>query len=228
MTRNSTFFFALRWAAAYAVTECAAVVAASLVLAMTWQLVVLCALFEGAVLGLLQGLLLHGSRGRLVLNWTLATAAGVLLGRFIEYGADVSPWAAAIIGLPAIVQIVAGVALGAVVGGATGSVQALQLRGKVAHPLGWIAVCSAAWALALPALLFVGAATARLSALPLWQSASLVLGAFVAVGALAGAIEGTGLGWMLRMMGRDRNAAAPVERPGRTTRPAAGLVHSGS
>jgi hypothetical protein len=190
----------------YAATECVAVIVASLVVAMTWPWVVGCALIEGTLLGLGQGWLLHGKRGSLVLRWTLATAAGVLIGRFIEYSADISPAAAGVLTLPLALQILAGAVLGAVVGAASGSFQALLLRGRVEHPLRWIAVCSAAWALTLPGLLVVGAAAQQLSALSLWQSALAVIGLFVAVGALAGAIEGAGLAWLF--------AARELERAG--------------
>lgn len=170
---------------------------ASLAFAMTWPWVGACALIEGTLLGLGQGWLLHGKRGALVLRWTLATAAGVLAGRFIEYQADISPAATAMLATPPALQILGGVVLGAGVGAASGSFQALLLRGTVDRPYRWIAVCSAAWALTLPALLIVGAAAQQLMALTLWQAALAVMGLFVAVGTVAGAIEGAGLSWML-------------------------------
>ena len=202
MIKDPAVSLTLRWAAVYAVTECVAVVVASLVVAMTWPLVALCALIEGTLLGLVQGWLLHGKRGTLVLSWALATAAGVLVGRFIEYSADISPAAVAILGMPLAVQILAGVLLGAVVGAASGSFQALLLHDRVDHPFQWIAICSAAWALTLPGLLLVGAAIEGLSAVALWQGTLAVFSLFLTFGALTGAIEGAGLSWMLRAAGR--------------------------
>ena len=122
------------WAATYAATECMVVVLASIVFATTWPWVALCASVEGALLGFAQGWLLRGLRPRLLFNWTLATIAGLLLGRFIEYSADLSPLAAALLRSPFVVQIVAGAALGAVVGAASGLFQALLLRGVILHP----------------------------------------------------------------------------------------------
>lgn len=194
---------AVRWAVVYAATECIAVVVASLAFATTWQWVVSCALIEGTLLGLGQGWLLHGKHGTLVLRWTLATAAGVLAGRFIEYQADISPAATAMLATSPAVQILGGVVLGAVVGAVSGSFQAMLLRGTVDRPFRWIAVCSAAWALTLPTLLIVGAAAQQLTALTLWQAALAVMGLFIAVGMVAGAIEGVGLSWMLGAAGRE-------------------------
>jgi hypothetical protein len=198
MSNDSAVSFTLRWAAVYAVTECIAVVAASLVAATTWPLVLLCAVIEGTLLGFGQGWLLYGKRVSPVLRWVPATIAGVLAGRFIEYGADISPAARTILTMPLEVQILAGLVLGAAVGAASGSFQALLLRGRVAHPLQWIAVSSVAWGVSLPALLLVGAAVEGLSAVTLWQGTLAVLGLFLAIGAVAGAIEGTGLSVMFR------------------------------
>lgn len=68
----------------------------------------------------------------------------------------------------------------------------------------WIGACSAACALTLPALLIVGAATEQLSKLALWQGALAVLGLFIVIGAVTGAIEGIGLSNMMRAAGRKK------------------------
>lgn len=200
------------WAGAYAATECIVVVLASLVFATTWPWVALCACVEGALLGLAQGWLLRGIRRRLAFDWTLATVAGLLLGRFIEYTADLSPVAGALLRSPFIVQISAGAALGAIVGAASGSFQALLLRGVIRHPYRWIAVCGAAWALTLPALLVVGFAGEQLSGIPVWRAAVALLVLFAGIGAGTGAIEGLGLTWLLQAPERQCRPVLRLDR----------------
>lgn len=211
----------------YAATECIAVVVASLTFAMTWPWVGACALIEGTLLGLGQGWLLHGKHGALVLRWTLATAAGVLAGRFIEYQADISSAATSMLAMPPALQILGGVVLGAVVGAASGSFQALLLRGTVDHPYRWIAVCSAAWALTLPALLIVGAATQQFMTLAPWQAALGVMGLFVIVGTVVGAIEGAGLSWLLGSSERERASAHHFDQRSSIPRRSASLTGLG-
>jgi hypothetical protein len=198
------------------VTECVAVVVACLAVATTWPLVAICALVEGILLGLLQGWLLHGLRVALVLRWTLATAAGLLIGRCIEYGADISPLAAAILEQPLLVQIFGGVALGAAVGAASGSFQALLLRDRMDQPQQWIVVCSIAWAVALPVLLAAGSVVAGLSAVAPWQGALAVVSIFTGIGALTGSIEGAGLARLLRRAGQNTAGTQRSSMPRRS------------
>jgi hypothetical protein len=88
-----------------------------------------------SLLGIAQGLLLRGTgRRHLILKWTTATIAGTRLARLIEFAADDSPFAGAILGSPLLAQIAAGMALGAIVGTASGSFQATVLRGTIARP----------------------------------------------------------------------------------------------
>jgi hypothetical protein len=202
------------WAGAYAAIECMVVVLASLVVATAWPWVALCAAIEGALLGIAQGWLLRGIAGRqLIVAWTAATVAGTLLARGIEFAADNSPPAATILGSPLLVQIAAGALLGAAVGAASGSFQALLLRGTIDRPARWIAVCSAAWAVALPALLAVGVAAEGLSGIPMWRAATALFVLFGAIGALTGAIEGAGLVHLLATP-----SGRPSEREGHVTR----------
>jgi hypothetical protein len=201
--------FVVRWAGAYAATECAVVIVASLTLATSWPWVVLVAAIEGTLLGLVQGLLLRELRPHFVRDWTLATIAGVLLGRAIEFAGDGSALAATILSGPFALQIFAGAALGALVGAAAGSFQALLLRDYVRRPARWVGVCALAWAIGLPSLLLVGFATGQLSgSVPVWHAVVAILMVFAAIGAVTGAIEGGALAAMLRAAGRSRAAHA--------------------
>jgi hypothetical protein len=199
MVKDYSPAFVFRWAGAYAATECAVVVVASLTVATSWPWVVLVATIEGALLGFVQGRLLRSSRPRFVRDWTLATIAGVLLGRAIEFAGDGSPLAATILHAALALQVIAGAALGACVGAATGAFQAVLLRGRVHRPWRWIAVCALAWSIALPSLLFVGFATGRLSgSVPTWHAVVAILAIFAGIGGVTGAIEGGALAAMLR------------------------------
>jgi uncharacterized membrane protein len=201
--------FVLRWVAIYAATECVVVIVASLTLATTWPWVVLVATIEGAILGLAQGRQLRELRPRFVRDWTLATIAGVMLGRAIEFAADSSPLAAQILAGPYVLQILAGAALGALVGAAAGSFQAVALRNHIRRSARWIAVCALAWSIALPSLLLVGFATGQLSgSVPVWHAVVAILLLFGAIGAVTGAIEGGALAAMLRAAGRSDPAHA--------------------
>ena len=199
MTKDPSLPFVLRWAGAYAATECAVVIVASLALATSWPWVALVAIIEGALLGFVQGALLRDLGPHFIRDWTLATIAGVLLGRGIEFAGDSSPLAGAILAGPYALQVVAGAALGALVGAATGSFQALLLNHHVRRPALWIAACALAWCIALPALLLAGFATGQLSgSVPLWHAVVVILLLFAAIGAVTGAIEGGALVAMLR------------------------------
>jgi uncharacterized membrane protein len=209
MPKEPSLSFVVRWAGVYAVTECVVVIVASLTLATSWPWVALVATIEGALLGLAQGWLLRDVRPRFIRDWTLATIAGVLLGRAIEFAGDGSPLAALILTGPFVLQIVAGAALGALVGAAAGSLQAVLLRGSIRRPERWVAVCAVAWSVALPSLLLVGFATGQLSgAVPLWHAVVAILLLFAAIGATTGAIEGGALAAMLRAAGRSDAAHA--------------------
>lgn len=199
MTKDSALPFVLRWAVAYAATECAVVIVASLALTTSWPWVALVAVIEGALLGIVQGRLLRDLRPYIVRDWTLATIAGVLLGRVIEFAGDSSAFAGTILAGPFAFQVIAGAALGALVGAATGSFQALLLRDRIRRPALWIALCALAWCIALPALLLAGFATGQFSeSVPVWHAVVVMLALFAAIGAVTGAIEGWGLATMLR------------------------------
>jgi hypothetical protein len=209
MTKDPSLPFVLRWAGAYAATECAVVVVASLVPATSWPWVASVAVMEGALLGIVQGRLLRHLRPHVVRDWTLATIAGVLLGRVIEFAGDSSTFAGTILAGPFALQVLAGAALGALVGAAAGSFQAIVLRDQVPRPALWIAVCALAWCLALPSLLFVGFATGQLSGnVPVWHAVVVMLTLFAAIGAVTGAIEGGALAAMLRAASRSAAARA--------------------
>jgi hypothetical protein len=209
MTKEPSWPFVVRWAGAYAATECAVVVVASVTLATTWPWVVLVAAIEGTLLGLVQGRLLRDLRPHIVRDWTAATVAGVLLGRAIEFAGDGSPLAGSILSGPLALQVAGGAALGALVGAAAGSFQALILRGRVYRPGRWIAICALAWAIGLPSLLLAGFATGQLSgAVPVWHAVVAILTVFAAIGGVTGAIEGGALALMLRAAGRSQAAHA--------------------
>lgn len=209
MTKEPSWPFVVRWAGAYAATECAVVIVASLTLATTWPWVVLVATIEGALLGFVQGRLLRDLGPHTVRDWTLATIAGVLLGRAIEFAGDGSALAGAILSGPLALQIAAGAALGALVGAAAGSFQAVLLRTHVRRSARWVGVCALAWAIALPSLLVAGFATGQLSGtVPVWHAVLAILMVFAAIGGVTGAIEGGALALMLRAAGRSEAAHA--------------------
>jgi hypothetical protein len=189
----------LRWAGIYALTECIVVFVASSTLATTWTGIAGCAVLEGTLLGLGQGLVLYGRRRfQRVLTWTAATLAGVLIGRLIEFTADTSQLAGSLLGANLAVQLLAGAALGACVGAASGMFQSTVLQRDVTAAYRWLLICSAAWALMLPALLLVGRVTAAVSSLPAAGAALALLAVFAAVGAAVGAFEGAGLAGLRR------------------------------
>jgi hypothetical protein len=181
------------WMLAYAATECVVVAIASVTLALTWPTIIMCAIIEGAVLGALQGVLLFGRRSQPVLTWTLATIAGVLAGRAIEFCADSSPLSATLLGSSIVIQVIAGVALGLCVGAAMGFAQAFALPNDIRAGYRWVGICSVAWALTLPALLLAGRMIAAISDLPGLLAVAIAFALFATLGALVGLFEGAGL-----------------------------------
>lgn len=148
------------------------------------------AAIEGVVLGISQRWLLRTlvqpgfERG-----WLPAALAGALLGRALEYAADMSPASNVVAHWSQPQQYGAGVALGFAVGALMAAPQAFALRDRVRGAWRWIVARGIAWAFALP---IIGVASALLAGTATASTFGML--AVIAVSAaVVGAIEGVAI-----------------------------------
>lgn len=175
------------WTLVSIVAECVAVILAVSVVATSFASAMGAAALEGSLLGFGQRFLLQQSIGKRAANrWAVASVAGAVFGRALEYYCDIAlgpltgAWNLA-------VQIGGGAVLGFAVGVLMGIPQAVALR-QVAFLWRWPLARGVAWAFALP-LLLLGASLAPRILSPGLFTAWLMLD--VATAALvAGAVEG--------------------------------------
>lgn len=131
----------------------AAVVAVTIFVGENATELSLVAIFEGACLGAAQQLLVKRSTGR-ARGWFVATFAGVVMGRALQYLLESSPWMAATYLWPQPMQIVSGACAGIIVGAVMALPQALALRGTIRRTDVWIATRAASTATAFAFLGF--------------------------------------------------------------------------
>lgn len=180
------------WIAVSLVAELLAAAFALLAMATTVSGVLLAAAIEGVVLALGQRLLLVSAAGRRFANgWAIATLAGALIGRTLEYAIDVGPAASGASHWQPLAQIAGGVALGLVVGAVMALPQTLVLQRRIPRAWGWLLTRALAWAIALPLLLLAGSLVTAFSATSLSAVGASVLSVVAVAALLAGAIEGT-------------------------------------
>lgn len=179
--------FVAAWIATSVVAETTAVLFGVLSIAINVPAVLAVAALEGLLLAIGQCALLVRPTGTwFTTAWAAATVAGAMLGRVVEYHADVRfgpetvQWT-----MPA--QIAGGIALGFAVGAVMALPQALALRSRTERAWQWIAARGIAWAAALPLLLLtldIAPATANGNGMGVMLVAVVALPAIV-----AGAIE---------------------------------------
>jgi len=96
------------------------------------------AILEAACLGLVQQMLVK-SRSDRVSAWLLATLAGGVIGRTLQYLLDSGPWMADAYRWPHGLQLAGGACAGLLVGMVMALPQALALRATIPHVEVWIA-----------------------------------------------------------------------------------------
>jgi hypothetical protein len=175
------------WILSSLVAESVAVTFAFATLATDLRGVLAAAVIEGGLLGLSQRWLLRAFvRPGFERGWVLATLAGAVLGRVVEYQADMIAALTAITRWSQPTQYGAGVALGFAVGALMAAPQAFTLRDRVRGAWRWVLARGLAWAFALP---LIGVASALVVG-SLAGSTFGMLGVIAVAAALAGAIEG--------------------------------------
>jgi hypothetical protein len=184
------------WIISSLVAESIAVAFAFATVAVSFGGALSAAAVEGALLGLSQRWLLRTFvRPGFERAWLPATLAGALLGRALEYAADMSPSLHVVAQWSQAQQFGAGIAVGFVVGAVMAAPQAFALRGRVHGPWRWIVVRGAAWALALP---IIGVASALLVD-SVTGSTLGMLGIVAVTAAGVGAIEGLSIATLARL-----------------------------
>ncbi len=141
------------WIGAAILASTVAVVAVTVFIGETITELLVVVIFEGACLGAAQQLLVKRSTGR-TSGWFVATLAGVVLGRALQYELESSPWMAATYLWPHPMQIVSGACAGIIVGAVMALPQALALRGTIRRAGVWIATRAASTATAFAFLGF--------------------------------------------------------------------------
>jgi membrane protein YqaA with SNARE-associated domain len=145
---------------------------------------------EAIVLGVLQVLILRYARPGLQRTWFIATVAGTMAGRLLQFGIDMGAAHAVPITWGAPFEYAGGFAVGALVGAVMALPQALVLRHRVPGAERWIAARALAWGCALPLLLFLFGIEAALPATVKANAMILVVATFAIVAVFVGAIEG--------------------------------------
>lgn len=172
-------------------------------LAVLAGLVIVLAVFEGAVVGVAQWLVLHRLRRALrAVSWVGATVVGAvvawLLGLIPSTVADLSQASASAAPPPepseAVVLLLAA-ALGFVLGLVLSSAQWWVLRSHVERAGWWLPANGLAWAAAMPLIFWLVGATIAEHQSPA-AVAQLAVGIALA-GAVVGAIHGAFLVWLL-------------------------------
>jgi hypothetical protein len=149
---SSSRFFAA-WIATAIFAGTAAVVAATIVTGDTLTDLSFVAIVEGAFLGAAQGMVVKRSVGRSS-GWFIATLAGVVAGRVLQYVLESSPWMAETYRWPHAMQVAAGACAGILVGAVMALPQAAALRATVRGPAVWIATRAISTATAFAFLAF--------------------------------------------------------------------------
>jgi hypothetical protein len=179
----------LGWILSSVVAESVAVTFAFATVATDLRGVLTAALIEGGLLGLSQRWLLRTFvRPGFERGWLLATLAGAVLGRVVEFQADISS-ASYVMRWSQPAQFGAGVALGFVVGALMAAAQAFILRGRVRSAWRWMVARGLGWAFALP---IIGVGSALLAG-SLAGSTLGMLGVIAFAAVCAGAIEGAAI-----------------------------------
>lgn len=211
LARPSSRTIVLGWITVSMIAELLAAGFALVAMATTLGGVLLAAAMEGVVLALGQRLLLRPAAGRrFVTAWAIATIAGALIGRTLEYAIDVGPAAAGASRWQPVMQIFGGIALGLVVGGCMALPQTLVLQRRTARGWTWLVTRAVAWAIALPLLLLAGSLVSAFSATSLSAVGASVLAVVAVAALLAGAIEGTVMASLVRRL----TPVAPLPAPG--------------
>jgi len=195
--RNNQRFIA-RWTAVSILAQSSTAVLAFIAVAASWAGVLPVILLEACLLGVGQRWALRRASVGLERGWLAATAAGMIVGRYVQFGADTSAAASTVAAWPSFVQIVVGAVLGSIVGAIMAAPQWYVLAGRVPRAWRWIVVRSAAWAAALPALMIVGSWLAAVSGAGLGVLVATMFGSFALVGAFVGLVEGIGLASLIR------------------------------
>jgi uncharacterized integral membrane protein len=159
--------------------------------------VVLAGAAEGAELGAGQALVLGPVLAALHrARWVSLTAVAAAVA--YTFGMGPSTWASSVFDAPMALQIVAAVAMGAIVLCSIGGLQWIELRRHVRGAAHWIWMTAAAWLVALGAFSAI--------AMPLWQPGQplwLAIGIGVVAGAVMAAIQAFSTGWgMARLLDR--------------------------
>ena len=131
--------------------------------------------------------ILRGAGSRLAGIWPIATVAGTMVGRLIQFGIDMGAAHALPGEWSAPLEYAGGFVVGALTGAAMALPQASAMYGRVPGGGRWIAVRALAWACALPLLLLLfrieGAFPAATSGI------AAVVATFAVVAAGVGALE---------------------------------------
>lgn len=211
MARPTGRTIILGWIAVSMIAELLAAGFALVAMATTLSGVLTAAAIEGVLLALGQRVLLQPAAGRrFVTAWAIATLAGALIGRTLEYGIDVGPAASVASHWHPVVQVVGGVALGFLIGACMALPQTLVLQRRTARPWTWLLTRALAWAIALPLLLLAGSLVTAFSATSLTAVGTSVLTVVAVAALVAGAIEGTVMASLVRRL----TPGAPLPAPG--------------
>lgn len=200
--------FVLGWIGSIVVANAVAVTAASMLQAETVGAVLLVAALEGCCLGLLQGAVLRTALGSVARRWLLATLAGILIGRGLQFVVDTSALVPLSYRWPETLQYLAAAAAGGAFGAVMAVPQALALRGRIRHPAVWIAARAAGLAAAFAALFASSHALGSLNAGPL-ATFGLLLGVVAVAALIEGGIEGSALGRLVPARRRSDTATTP-------------------
>lgn len=178
----SRTLFILSWIGSGVLAGILAVAAVSVFGAENWIVLFFVALLEGACLGALQQAILR--RRRPVPGWFVATLAGVVAGRCVQYVLESGPWMSAAYRWPHGEQLAAGAAAGLLAGAVTGLFGFVALRRCVGRSAWWIVARALGTALTF---VFLGSVQFALGYpdVPFVALVLLLLG----IGAAAGAVE---------------------------------------
>jgi hypothetical protein len=154
-------------------------------------------LLEACLLGVGQRVILRRAAPGLERGWFAATLIGILAGRYVQFGADISPAAAAVANWPVVSQIALGAALGLLVGALMAIPQTWILAARLRHAWRWVAIRAVAWSIALPALMIAGSFLADASGGGFAVLVATMFATFALVGAFVGLVEGVGLAYLI-------------------------------
>jgi hypothetical protein len=195
--RNNERFIA-RWAAVSIIAQSSSAALAFIAVAASWAGVLPVILLEACLLGAGQRWVMRRTAPGLERGWFAATVGGMVVGRYVQFGADTSVAASTVAAWPGLIQILLGAVLGSVVGALMAAPQAYLLAQRVPGAWRWIAVRSAAWSIALPALMVAGSWLAAVSGAGFAALVATMFASFAIVGAFVGLAEGIGLAYLIR------------------------------